>query len=112
MSLRTPAIIFWLFLAGICYSLPARGQSVLLTDGDVALEKRPVKEQVGEGSKPVVRANGTSRGLEKAFLALRAPLSVDDRKRLVKLTVYEPDKILVLREAVFRECLKAGIDPD
>ncbi len=112
MSLRLSKFIFALILAGFCYWVPAQGQSVLLTDGDIALEKRQVKEQAGEGSKPLVRANGASRGLEKGFLALRSPLSGDDRQRLVKLTVYKPDKILVLREAVFRESAKAGIDPD
>lgn len=112
MSLRTSKFVFPLILVGICYAVPAYGQKALLTDGDVGLEKPVVKEQVGEGYKPVVRANGMSRGLERAFLALRAPLSVDDRQRLVKLTVYRPDKILVLREAVFRESAKAGIDPD
>ena len=90
----------------------AFGQSIMLTDGDVALEKLSSKAKVTEGSEPARRVKTPSRGLEKAFLELRAPLAAEQRERLVKLTVYKPDQMVILREAVFRESAKAGIDPD
>jgi soluble lytic murein transglycosylase-like protein len=112
MSLRAHKSLYSLFLLAICSAGPVFGQSVLLTDGDVRMEKPGPKPKVEEGLRPVARSNSTSPRLERAFLELRTPLSENDRQRLVKLTVYRPDKILILREAVFRESAKAGIDPD
>lgn len=109
LTLKSVFSLAFLLVAG---SGAAFGQSIMLTDGDVVLEKEGAKAKALEVLEPASRAKVPSRRLERAFLELRAPLSVEQRNRLVKLTVYKPDKILILREAVFRESGKAGIDPD
>ena len=89
------------------------GQKLLMSDGDVVLRREE------SGVKPVfpdrVEAKSPSFRLERDFLELRAPLGPEPliKEPLIKRTAHSRARSLrVLRETVFRECERHGVDPD
>lgn len=90
----------------------AFGQSVMVTDADVVFEKPMGSEAAAVALKRQIVPKREDVRLEPAFMGFRAG-AFD--QRLVKrtlLTVGMVDKLKVLRESVFRESARYGIDPD
>lgn len=105
-----------LVIVTVCFGFAGSrvfGQTVSLTDADVTFEK-PV---AAAAASPIVLKREVVQkreyvALEPSFLSFRAG-SFD--QRLVKRTVLAVgtvNKLMVLRETVFRESANYGIDPD
>jgi soluble lytic murein transglycosylase-like protein len=105
------------YLAIVCFSLSfggfsAFGQSLAVTDADVVLEKEAAAAPQPIALKRQIAAKREDLRLEPEFLSFRAGVF---NQRLVKRTVLTTgmsDKLRVLRESVFRESARYGIDPD
>jgi soluble lytic murein transglycosylase-like protein len=108
------------FLAGIAvfvvFLVPRLGfsQGMLITDGDVELSKKEAVEAIQPASSPVDTVKPGGRIGKRSFLGLRRPRPVASFTQpvdLVKLTS-SGNKAQVLKDAVYRESARYGIDPD
>jgi len=115
MTILTRFLAVSCFCLGFC-GFSAFGQSVAVTDADVVWEKPEPTAPEPIALKRQIADKRADVRLEPAFLQLRAPLidfgTRHVRASLLKLASDKQDKILVLREAVFRESQRYGIDPD
>ena len=112
MTIFTKCLLIVCLCVGFS-SFPAFGQVVALTDADVVLEK----SVVGAVAGPVALKRETARKredvrLEPSFLSFRAGAFDQRLVKRTSLSIGTVNKLVLLRESVFRESARYGIDPD